>query len=117
MALASPSRFPLPSAPAFWAWNCALLVAIACASKPRPDPNLAKVWRDYRRLPDHRVLALAGNLRQDRFVAGASGGYASIPDAEAAALRECRVRRLRQREQAACQIYAIGDEIVWPGPD
>jgi hypothetical protein len=95
---------------------CALLV-ISCAADPsKPDPVLSEVWRDYGRLPDQRALAIAGNLRQDRFVAGLSGGHATIPEAEAAALRECGVRRLRARQQAACQIYAIGDRIVWPGP-
>ena len=98
--------------------GCVLvLAAIACASKPASvDPNLARVWRDYRRLPDHRALALAGNIQQDRFVAGFSGGHATIPEAEAAALRECSARRLAMRQQAACKIYAIGDETVWPGP-
>jgi hypothetical protein len=94
-----------------------LFVALSCVSKPDPvDPNLAKVWRDYDRLPEHRALAVSGNLRQDRFVSGSSGGHATIPDAEAAALRECDVRRLRMRQQAACKLYAVGDEIVWPGP-
>jgi hypothetical protein len=93
-----------------------LLAAFACASERAPDPNLEKVWRDYRRLPDQRALAVSGNVEHDRFVAGSSGGHATIPDAEAAALRECGVRRLKMRQQAACKIYAIGDEIVWPGP-
>jgi hypothetical protein len=109
-ASAGPSRFFLV---------CVLvasaLAGTACAAKPNaPDPILAKVWRDYRRLPDRRALAIAGNLRQDRFVSGASGGHATIPDAEAAALRECAARRLKLRQQAMCHLYAVGDEIVWP---
>jgi hypothetical protein len=47
-------------------------------------------------------------------VSGASGGHATIPDAEAAALRECAARRLKLRQQAMCHLYAVGDEIVWP---
>ena len=93
-----------------------LLAAFACASHGAPDPNLARVWRDYRQLPDQRALAVSGNVEHDRFVAGSSGGHATIPDAEAAALRECGARRLKMRQQAACKIYAIGDEVVWPGP-
>jgi hypothetical protein len=94
----------------------AALAAAACAAKPNtPDPNLAMVWRDYRKLPEQRALAIAGSLRKDRFVAGASGGHQTMPDAEAAALRECRARRLARRQQAQCQLYAIGDEIIWPG--
>ena len=38
------------------------------------------------------------------------------PAAEAAAMQECAARRLRMRQQAQCQLYAVGDEIVWPGP-
>ena len=94
-----------------------MIAAAACASKPSgPDQSLAAVWRDYRKLPDQRALAIAGNLRQNRWVAGASGGHATIPEAEASALRECGVRRLRARAEAACQLYAVGDQIVWPGP-
>ena len=92
-------------------------LALACAADPnRPDPNLAEVWRDYRKMPDRRALAVAGNLRQSRWVSGASGGHATIPEAEAAALHRCAERRLRTRSQAQCQLYAVGDEIVWPGP-
>ena len=96
------------------------LVAVACAvperSRAPNHPNLSRVWRDYRRLPDRRALAIAGNIEKDRFVAGASGGHATIPQAEAGALRECGERRLRAREEAACKLYAIGEEVVWPGP-
>jgi hypothetical protein len=114
-APAGPSR-TFAISPRFWR-ALAAVAALACASNSRaPDPNLAKVWRDYRRLPDQRALAVAGNVEHDRFVAGSSGGHATIPDAEAAALRECGARRLKMRQQAACKLYAIGDEIVWPGP-
>jgi hypothetical protein len=34
--------------------------------------------------------------------------------AEERALEECQARRERQRIQAACQLYASGDAIVWP---
>jgi hypothetical protein len=99
---------------------CLLLgsvLAAACAAKPNaPHTALATVWRDYRELPDQRALAIAGDLRQNRYVAGASGGHATIPEAEAGALRECAARRLKLRQQAPCRLYAIGDEIVWPGP-
>jgi hypothetical protein len=110
-ACVGPSRFFLV---------CALLGAAlaagACAAKPNtPHPTLATVWRDYRELPDKRAIAIAGNLRQNRYVVGASGGHATFPDAEAAALRECQARRQKLRQQAACHMYAIGNEIVWQG--
>jgi hypothetical protein len=95
----------------------ALSHAFACASKaPQPDPHLAEVWRNYRALPNERALAIAGDLRRDVWVAGSSGGHATRAGAEEAALRECRGRRQRDRAQAQCQLYAVGDEIVWPGP-
>ncbi|HKA14268.1 MAG TPA: hypothetical protein VKH41_04560 [Myxococcota bacterium] len=74
------------------------------------------MWRDYRALPNERALAVAGDLRRGVWVAGSAGGEPTRDSAEQAALQECRERRLRQRAQAQCQIYAIGDEIVWPGP-
>lgn len=96
----------------------AALLALACATNQprRPDPSLAEVWRDYRKLPDYRALAIAGNFQKNRWVAGFSGGHETSAEAEAAALRECGVRRLRARAEAACQLYAIGDEIVWQEP-
>jgi hypothetical protein len=115
-AVAGPSRIFLGSLLRI-ALGAPLAAALACAAQPNhPDPNLAEVWRDYRKLPEHRALAIAGNLRQDRWVSAASGGHANVPDAEAAALRECAKRRLHARAQAPCQLYAVGDEIVWPGP-
>jgi hypothetical protein len=96
---------------------CAIGWALACASRPsEPDPSLATLWRDYQSLADFRAIAVAGNFRNDRWVAGVSGGHPSQADAEKAALAECRVRRLHAREQAMCQLYAVGDEIVWTGP-
>jgi len=32
------------------------------------------------------------------------------------ALRECRANRVRQLTPLECKLYAVGDEIVWPGP-
>ena len=87
-----------------------------CATGPPLHPELAPVWRDYRALPEQRALAIAGELRHDRWVAGASGGHGLRGEAEAAALRECRSRRVQQRMQAPCRVYAVGDEVVWPGP-
>jgi len=75
------------------------------------------VWRDYRALPDQRALAIAGDLQRDRWVSGSSGGHDTRAAAEAAALRVCRERRLRQRAQAQCQLYAVVDEIVWQDGD
>jgi hypothetical protein len=114
-ALAGPSRIFFVCS----LWLCASLApaAIACASKSRPPhPNLAEVWRDYRRLPTQRALAISGNIEKDRFVSGMSGGHKNIPEAEAGALRECGARRLKMGQEAACKLYAVGDEIVWPGP-
>jgi hypothetical protein len=95
--------------------TCAV-VLLACARSPSPPHReLAPIWRDYRALPAERALAVAGELRNDSWVAGASGGHALRGEAEAEALRECRKRRLQRRMQAPCLVYAVGDEVVWPG--
>jgi len=95
----------------------AAFLALACAAaKPTaPDDSLAALWRDYRALPGHRALAIAGDFRRERWVAASSAGHVTRAAAEQSALSECRTRRIRQRTQAMCQLYAIGDEIVWPG--
>jgi len=96
------------------AWIAAASIATGCAGKRvEPDEHLAAVWRDYRRLPEHRALAIAGDLRRNVWVAGSSGGHATAADAERAALAECAARRHDQRAQAMCSLYAVGDEIVW----
>jgi hypothetical protein len=92
-------------------------LAFGCAAKPpKLDANLAGIWKEYRALPESRALALAGVPRTDRWVAGFSGGHSSDDAAAESALRECRARRLRQLMPHACKLYALGDEIVWPGP-
>ena len=92
------------------------MVAIGCAGSGRkPDPQLATVWRDYRALPEHRALAIAGDIQLGRWLAGSSGGHATAADAERAALQACARRRHELRAQAQCSLYAIGDEIVWQG--
>jgi len=75
------------------------------------------VWHDYLALPEDRALAIAGDPRRDRWVTGASGGHVSRDEAEDAALIECRRRRAERRIQDACELYAVGDEIVWTGPE
>ena len=52
---------------------------------------------------------------RDHWVTGASGGHATRELAEAEALAQCRTRRADRRMQAACVLYAVGDEIVWRG--
>jgi len=81
-------------------------------SRP-PDRELTKLWRTYREIPSERALAIAGELRRDQWVAGASGGHDSMPEAEAGALAECQKRRVLRRIQAPCSLYAVGDEVVW----
>ena len=96
------------------AWLAALL--LACASGgASPHPDLAPVWRDFLGLPEQRALAIAGDPERDRWVAGAAGGYETRDQAEAEALLQCRMRRAARRLQAACVLYAVGDEIVWRG--
>ena len=96
------------------AWTAMLL--LACASDgTSPHPDFAPVWRDFLALPAERVLAIAGDPGRDRWVAGASGGHTTRDRAEAEALLQCRTRRGRRRMQAACVLYAVGDEIVWRG--
>jgi hypothetical protein len=97
-------------------WLATTLAVWACAASRAPDPELAAVWQDYRALPEQRALAIAGELRHDRWVAGASGGHALRVEAEAGALRECRKQRKRQRMQDPCRIYAVGNEVVWREP-
>jgi len=101
------------------AWAAFVLFSLlfACASQGSrpPHPDLAAVWRSYRELPAVRALAVAGDPGRDRWVAGASGGHASRSDAEAQALVECGKRRAARRLRAACVLYAVDDEIVWPG--
>jgi len=119
-----PAPAPVLARPASRASCAALLAAIAaigglgsCATRGAPHEALTRVWRDYSELPDQRALAIAGELeRRERWVAGASGGHASLRDAEEAALRECARRRQERRMQDACRLYAVGDEVVWPGP-
>jgi hypothetical protein len=96
----------------------ATLLSFGCASsKPaKLDANLAGIWKEYRDLPDSRALAIAGNPRTDRWIAGLSGGHASADAAVESALRECRANRVRQLTPLECKLYAVGDEIVWPGP-
>ena len=94
----------------------AIVLCAACTTRPSPHRELASIWRDYRALPEQRALAIAGEFRHDRWVAGASGGHALSDEAEAGALRECQRRRVQRRMQAACRVYAVGDEVVWPGP-
>ncbi len=97
------------------AWAALLLAA--CASRGlSPHPNLAPVWRDYVELPAERALAIAGDPRSIRWVAGASGGHATLEQAEAEALGQCQMRRGLRRMRAACVLYAVGEEIVWAGP-
>ena len=97
------------------AWTAALLLGCASDGAP-PHPDLARVWRDFLSLPAERALAIAGDPRRDRWVTGASAGHATRDRAEAEALAECRIQRGMHRLQAACVLYAVGDEIVWRGP-
>lgn len=62
-------------------------------------------------------MAIAGDPRRYPWVTGASGGHESLEEAEESALAECRRRRARRRMQAACQLYAVGSEVVWTGPE
>jgi len=95
-------------------WLAALLSACASGG-PLPHPDLESTWRKYLALPAERALAVAGDPRRDRWVAGRSGGNATRDQAEAAALLECRRLRGIRRLQAPCLLYAVGDEIVWQG--
>jgi hypothetical protein len=79
-----------------------------------PHPDLRRVWREYVALADERAMAIAGHPERDRWVSAATGGHRSQGGAERRALAECRTRRQERRIQAACVLYAVGDEIVWP---
>ena len=93
------------------------VLLLACASDgASPQPDLGPVWRDFLALPAERALAIAGDPRRGRWVTGASGGHATRDRAEVEALSRCRVRRGMRRMQAACVLYAVGDEIVWRDP-
>jgi hypothetical protein len=102
---------------AFALVSTALSFVVGCAaSGPTPHKNLAPTWREFSKLPMERAMAIAGDPRQSRWVAGLSAGHADAGDAEAAALRECQRRRHARRLQAECVLYAVGDEIVWRSP-
>jgi hypothetical protein len=117
-----PARYGLFARDGLGLWLCAVLVAgamlpLAACSAQVPTPphrEIRPLWREYRALPGERALAVAGEFRLDRWVAGASGGEASRGEAEARALEECRKRRAQRRMQAPCLLYAVGDEVVWP---
>jgi len=96
------------------AWTALLL--LACASEgPKPPPSLTALWREFLSLPAERALAIAGDPRHGPWVGGASGGQATRDDAEAEAISRCLMRRAQRRMEAACVLYAVGDEIVWRG--
>jgi hypothetical protein len=61
-------------------------------------------------------MAIAGDPLRDRWVSGASGGHASRDAAKEQALGECLRRRAQRRMMAPCELYAVGDEIVWAAP-
>lgn len=92
-----------------------VLALWGCAGPPAVPRQIASVWRDYEELPPERALAIAGELRHARWVAGASGGQPSRAAAEAEALRQCAKRRAQRRMLDPCHLYAVGDEVVWPG--
>ena len=101
-----------PAPVLFWAALSGLVV-LACAQSDAPHPpqsSFATTWRAYQALPAERALAIAGDLRSERWVSGASGGHATRADAESAALRECRRRRHDQRMQDPCLLHPDGDE-------
>jgi hypothetical protein len=89
---------------------------LACATSLEPHAELAEILKHYRALPEQRALAISGEIRRHHWVAGASGGHASLSEAEAEALRECRKHRVKRRMQMPCRLYAVGDEVVWTGP-
>ena len=92
-----------------------MALSLACAAtSPAPlHRELDEIWHDYRALPSARALVVAGDPRRDRWVAGASGGHASLEKAERAARAQCLKRPAQRRLRAACVPYALGDEIVW----
>jgi len=94
--------------------GCALALLLGCTTHgPKPHRNLTRLWRQYVDLPGERAIAVAGDPRRPRWVAALSAGHATAAEAEAGAIRECQRRREVQRMQAACVLYAVGDEIVW----
>jgi hypothetical protein len=97
------------------AWMALLLLPACASDRTSTHPDLAAVWRDFVEMPSERAMAIAGDPRRDRWVIGASGGHATRDEATAEALRECQKRRGARRMQAACVLYAVGDEIVWRG--
>jgi len=113
LGLAHASKLLICIAACGWIVGCA--ASGPTSESAVPHPALKALWRDYRQLPAHRALAIAGDLSRQRWIAGATGGRASPGEAEAAALRECRKQRAKARMQDACVLYAIGNELVWTG--
>jgi len=95
---------------------CLPILAGSCASlRTLPKHrDLQPMWSDYQKLPDSRALVVAGELRRNQWVAGASGGHSSVEDAIDEAMKECLARRSQRRIQAPCLVYAQGEEVVWP---
>ena len=94
------------------------LLPLACATDGDfvPHPDLAPVWDDFLAMRRERAMAIAGDPRRDRWVVAVTGGHAERAQAEAEAIRQCKVQRGARRMQAACVLYAVGDEIVWRSP-
>ena len=91
-------------------WALGLLSPACTSSGVARDGEFASVWRDYSSLPQHRAIALAGDLRRSRWVIGMAGGLPSSELAIEAALRSCQKQRGRRRMQDPCKIYAVGAE-------
>jgi len=93
---------------------CLSLLTVACTTtRSEPHPELGATWREYVEMPNQRALAISGDPEQ-AWVGAASGGHASLADAETSALAHCRERRIARRLPGPCRVYARGREIVWP---
>ena len=92
-------------------------VGLGCAPPWLDEPPalsraLRAVWADYRELPAHKALAVAGELREGHWVAGASGGHSTRAEARYAALRECQRRRDERNMVEPCRLYAEGETLT-----
>src|SRR5690606_6492582 len=79
-------------------WIALVALPLACVTaETEPLASLAGPWRTYRKLPEQRAMAVAGDPRRSaRWVVGMAGGSDTRSGAAQKALEECRDRRRKR---------------------
>jgi len=98
------------------------LCVVACAGGPTIGIKLPRhtrfeaEWRTYRKLPEYKSLAVAGE-RDGIYVSGVAYDHRHRESAIEAALRYCEERRIDRRIAAPCETVAIDNAATMPGVD